>query len=598
LASSGDILQRIRELAVQSSNATNSASDRQALQTEVGELASELNRVAQTTNFNGKNLLDGSMGTATFQVGADANQTIQATGANFLTSTYGDNRIEGSPAAVTDATSAAATTATINGSRGSATINTLTTSTAKSVATTINAQTANTGVTATARTDAALTLGAESYTMTVEGDNAGAAVTVSFTVGTGANSADDYASAINAFNAQTSKTGVTAQYDETNNKLKLSHSSGADIKLTNTKVGGNTALSAQNYTAAGALNGAANAMTAANDASTVMGRVTMDSENSFSVTETATTGFALAGGSTLKSVATLDVTTFDNAQLAIKIADAALASVNSQRAAFGALQSRFSSTISNLSATTENLSASRSRIVDTDFAAETASLTRGQILQQAGTAMLAQANSLPNGVLSLLRGHEVKQRFPAPVRRSGEFSVGGLYDYRFDYCYGAAGRACRRGAGLRGPPGGRPQPGCCGGNRRCRQGQGRAAFQERRGRRGGQAEPIGAGAGPGPRVLHRRRQPAHHRQSDRPAHQGSAAADSDPGSAADRQVDRCPLGRLAGQPGSLSPGAVVEARAAMRQCGPFYVMLALAKLVNSDRNKQVFPPLKSPLILP
>jgi flagellin len=404
LASSGDILQRIRELAVQSSNATNSASDRQALQTEVGELASELNRVAQTTNFNGKNLLDGSMGTATFQVGADANQTIQATGANFLTSTYGDNRIEGSPAAVTDATSAAATTATINGSRGSATINTLTTSTAKSVATTINAQTANTGVTATARTDAALTLGAESYTMTVEGDNAGAAVTVSFTVGTGANSADDYASAINAFNAQTSKTGVTAQYDETNNKLKLSHSSGADIKLTNTKVGGNTALSAQNYTAAGALNGAANAMTAANDASTVMGRVTMDSENSFSVTETATTGFALAGGSTLKSVATLDVTTFDNAQLAIKIADAALASVNSQRAAFGALQSRFSSTISNLSATTENLSASRSRIVDTDFAAETASLTRGQILQQAGTAMLAQANSLPNGVLSLLRG--------------------------------------------------------------------------------------------------------------------------------------------------------------------------------------------------
>jgi len=122
------------------------------------------------------------------------------------------------------------------------------------------------------------------------------------------------------------------------------------------------------------------------------------------VTETAATGFSLAGGSTLKSVATLDVTTFDNAQLAIKIADAALASVNSQRASFGALQSRFSSTISNLSATTENLSASRSRIVDTDFAAETASLTRGQILQQAGTAMLAQANSLPNGVLSLLRG--------------------------------------------------------------------------------------------------------------------------------------------------------------------------------------------------
>jgi flagellin len=407
LASSGDILQRIRELAVQSSNATNSASDRQALQTEVGELAAELNRVAQTTNFNGKNLLDGTMGAATFQVGADANQTIQATGANFLTSTYGDNRIEGNPSVVAAGNTSGGTTATINGSRGSATITTTaTTSTAKSVAASINAQTAKTGVTATAKTDVNLALGSnESYTMTVVGDNTGSAATVSFTIGAGANSADDFASAINAFNAQTSKTGVTAQYDEVNGGLKLSHSTGADIVLTNTKTGGNTAgtLNVANYTAAGGL-GAAFDADANAAVATAMGRVTMDSENSFSVTEAAATGFNLAGGSTLKSVASLDVTTFDNAQLAIKIADAALASVNSQRASFGALQSRFSSTISNLSATTENLSASRSRIVDTDFAAETASLTRSQILQQAGTAMLAQANSLPNGVLSLLRG--------------------------------------------------------------------------------------------------------------------------------------------------------------------------------------------------
>jgi flagellin len=133
------------------------------------------------------------------------------------------------------------------------------------------------------------------------------------------------------------------------------------------------------------------------------GRVTMDSEKSFSVAD-AGSGLALAAASSLKSVSSLDVTSFDNAQLAIKIADAALASVNSKRAQYGALQSRFSSAISNLQSTTENLSASRSRIVDTDFAAETANMTRGQILQQAGTAMLAQANSLPNGVLSLLRG--------------------------------------------------------------------------------------------------------------------------------------------------------------------------------------------------
>ena len=93
LSSSGDILQRIRELAVQSSNSTNSASDRQALQTEVGQLGSELNRIAQTTTFNGQNLLDGTMGTANFQVGADANQLISATGANFNTNTYGNNNV-------------------------------------------------------------------------------------------------------------------------------------------------------------------------------------------------------------------------------------------------------------------------------------------------------------------------------------------------------------------------------------------------------------------------------------------------------------------------------------------------------------------------
>ena len=132
--------------------------------------------------------------------------------------------------------------------------------------------------------------------------------------------------------------------------------------------------------------------------------MTLDSEKSFSVAEDTDTGFALAASSSLKSVANIDIGSFDGAQAAIKVADAALAAVNGQRAEYGALQSRFESAISNLSSTTENLSASRSRIVDTDFASETAKLTRGQILQQAGTSMLAQANSLPNGVLSLLRG--------------------------------------------------------------------------------------------------------------------------------------------------------------------------------------------------
>jgi flagellin len=416
LASSGDILQRIRELAVQSSNATNSSSDRQALQTEVGQLGSELNRIAQTTSFNGQALLDGTMGTANFQVGADANQLISASGANFLTNTYGNNRIANDASAVKkDALgNAVVGKLTISGSIGTATVDTTAAaagvkgSTAKSVAADINSQTAKTGVTATAQTDVNLNLGAESYSFAINSDNPSTApVTVSFAVSGTASTAADYAAGINAINAQTAKTGVTAQYDSINKGMKLTNASGENINLTQGTTA-NTKFDVDGYKADGKVQAASQSIITAAAAATVNGRVTFDSQNSFSVTETTTTGLAIgkatAQGSTLNSVSTLDVTTFDGAQLALKIADAALATVNGQRAQYGALQSRFSSAISNLQSTTENLSASRSRIVDTDFASETANMTRGQILQQAGTAMLAQANSLPNGVLSLLRG--------------------------------------------------------------------------------------------------------------------------------------------------------------------------------------------------
>jgi flagellin len=408
LASSGDILQRIRELAVQSSNSTNSASDRQALQTEVGQLSSELNRIAQTTTFNGQTLLDGTMGTANFQVGADANQLISASGSNFLTNTYGNNRVaDDQIATVGAASNITAGTVTVNGARGSADIDTVVGDatatppvigdTAKSIADKINKITGDTGVTATARTDVNMTLtSGTAYSFELKGDN-GTAKTISFTTGSGT-SASDYASGISAINAQSASTGITAQYDQENGGIKLTHASGNDIAITNSSQNMDLAT----YKADGDMNAATTGVTEG----TVNGRITMDSAQSFSI-EDGGSGLALGttnnGSSTLNSVAALDVTSFEGAQLAIKVADAALATVNGQRADFGALQSRFASTIANLSTTAENLSASKSRIVDTDFAAETASMTRGQILQQAGTAMLAQANQLPNGVMSLLR---------------------------------------------------------------------------------------------------------------------------------------------------------------------------------------------------
>ncbi|MBD8630550.1 flagellin [Oxalobacteraceae sp. CFBP 8755] len=401
LSSSGDILQRVRELAVQSSNASNSASDRKALQTEVTQLTSELNRIANTTEFNGQKLLDGSSGTSNFQVGANAGQLISMTGANFNTSTYGNNQIKGGAAAVAATSGATVGSVVISGSLGSSTsIATATTDSAKTIAAKINDQTAKTGVTAGAKTEARLqTVAADSaFALDVKSDNA-ASVRVSFSVtGTGTK-AEDYAAAVSAFNAQTAKTGITAQYAD--GGLKLTNSSGANIEVANANAAAGPAITMSSYTSAGAPNTATSIAGATSGIAN--GNVTLDSEKSFSVVDT-TTGFSLGGASALKSVADLDVSTFEGAQLAIKTADAALSAVNSQRAEYGALQSRFESAISNLSSSTENLSASRSRIVDTDFAAETAKMTRGQILQQAGTSMLAQANSLPNGVLSLLRG--------------------------------------------------------------------------------------------------------------------------------------------------------------------------------------------------
>lgn len=418
LSSSGDILQRVRELAVQSSNSSNSASDRKALQTEVTQLTSELNRIANTTEFNGQKLMDGSMGTANFQVGANAGQLISMSGANFNTSTYGNNRLDASAkqAVVTETNGigGGAKSMTINGSQGSAELDIAEGSSAKDAAAVINKASGETGVTATAKSEALVKASFEedagkSFTFELASNNS-EAVKVSFSV-SGEN-ADGYAAAISAFNAQSAKTGVTASYDAEAKGLKLTNADGADIKLKNVSTDEASEATMSTYGADNKpLSGAATPIPAVDTrgefGATAVGRLVLDSEKSFSVADTSDFGLAAGdtkGSSDLKSVAKLDISTFEGAQLAIKIADAALGQVNSQRAEYGALQSRFESAISNLSSSTENLSASRSRIVDTDFAAETAKMTRGQILQQAGTSMLAQANSLPNGVLSLLRG--------------------------------------------------------------------------------------------------------------------------------------------------------------------------------------------------
>ena len=305
LSATTDNLQRIRQLAVQSANATNSASDRAALQTEVGQLKSEIDRVGNSSSFNGVSLLNGSNSSFVFQVGANttANDTITVSG-------------------LPNATLAGLGSVSSASTQSSA-ISSLTT-----------------GAVADSATDF----------IKINGTSIGP-------ISAASTSSDRANQLVTAINNISTTTGVNATIDTVSNKIVLSSS-------------GNIAVTT--------------------------GSASVATDDGFAGTETAT-------ATTQTGLNNLDVSSFAGAQLAIKQIDSALNQVNNARATLGAVQDRFTSVVTNLQTTSENLSSSRSRIQDTDFAAETANETKNQILQQAGTAILAQANSLPNNVLTLLK---------------------------------------------------------------------------------------------------------------------------------------------------------------------------------------------------
>lgn len=406
LAEIGNNLQRLRELAVQSANATNSASDRAALQAEASQLTAEITRVASQTQFNGINLLDGSFANQAFQVGANANQTISITsignaqatalGAHQMTL---DGTITGSTLAASTTYAAngigAETDLTISTASGGTTaaISYAANSDAKAIAAAINTAASGYGVTATASNSATLS------GISANGD-------VSFTLNGTAISAvgvttADYTSLMSAINASTGSTGVVASFTTSGltNSLTLTAADGRDISIldyanTSAVVGDTMNFSGVTLTEGG------------NDSSIRVGTVLLSSSKGAMSTANANADvFPVAGTntSTLASVAAASIATASGAQSAISVIDSALAAISSSRADLGAYQNRFNSAISSLQTSSENISAARSRIRDADFAAETANMTRDQILQQAGTAMLAQANALPNNVLTLLR---------------------------------------------------------------------------------------------------------------------------------------------------------------------------------------------------
>jgi len=515
LQSITDSLQRMRDLSVQASNASNSASDRAAIQTEVNQLAQQIDTVAGQTSFNGVKLLDGSFNAQTFQVGANQGESISISAissakANSLgvgtTSSYsstqagnvaggqiraggitvngygiGPTNRDGVSAAGSD-DSAIAKAAAFNAVSGQTGVSAKANATAltgaagtaqgaiagdttdfiyvnnvklgaiaagtnaitqgANVAAAFNAVSNQSGVTATFNTTTgALSLNAADgrnidligggaalgsngntgLTMGAGGTIAGTAAATTFTalkagdmtvngydigaVSAGTDAATQGANVAAAINALTSKTGVTATLD-TNNYLTLSAGEGQAIT-----VGSNSANRAATATATGLATTQMDGSATSTNATVTRGSISLVSTGQSGITlggadianAGLTTGFTSATSSFGSGVAAIDVTTAAGAQNAISTIDSALANINSSRANLGAMQNRFTSVVSNLATTNENLSASRSRIQDTDFAAETANMTKAQILQQAGTAMLAQANQLPQGVLSLLK---------------------------------------------------------------------------------------------------------------------------------------------------------------------------------------------------
>jgi flagellin len=415
-------LQRIRELAVQAANPTNSASDRSALDAEVQQRLSELTRVGEQTTFNGSRLLDGSFGTATFQVGANVGETISLSLTQGVKATQIGQIASGT-------SSVEVTTANLTGT-GTITVG-------SGSAVTIGVASAGTAVGQTV--GSAYAKAAAINTASVPGLTASATNNVEFDLtAAGGSAGDTYSLRINgvdiyaaassatalsaqtitdAINAQSSNTGVSATL--TSGVLRLTASDGRDIAIgqdvssgaaggiaaqgngASTVSGvtyrdgqiGTTAQATANSTTAAAVNGGTLTLSA--------------SDNIVIAGDGAILGFAGASHTITKDSTTLstqNVLTVSAANNMITRVDAALSTVSSLRGTFGAVQNRLESTIANLQTTSENLSASRSRIRDADFAQETAQLTRAQILQQAGTAMLAQANAIPNNVLSLLRG--------------------------------------------------------------------------------------------------------------------------------------------------------------------------------------------------
>jgi flagellin len=407
LGETTNILQRMRELSVQSANDTNTSQDRDSLDAEFQQLKSEIDRIAGTTSFNNKVLLDGSF-SGTFQVGANANQSISVGIASAKSTSLGGNiysqtlaLTSGLDADGTDAASSftglganelvvagfnigAAATDGVSAAGG--------TTSALATVSAINSMASTTGVSASATASTFTATGA-SYAGTLDNTNFlyinGQQVDGSYT------DQDSFIALVNS-----KVTGVTASSVDATH-VKFTASDGRNISIA-AEGGAATDVGREIFSTTADIGAVGTEV--------VVGRggVSLSSTVDFSVNEAGAladaeiTGESGTATATATYVSSLDIKTASKSATAIQALDMALSDVDRSRGDLGAIQNRFESTIANLSNVSENLSAARSRILDADIAQETSAMTKNNILQQAGVSILAQANQAPQLALSLL----------------------------------------------------------------------------------------------------------------------------------------------------------------------------------------------------
>jgi len=409
-----DNLQSIRTLAVESANGSNSSSDRAALDQEVQQQIAEITRIASQTSFNGQNVLDGSSGVTTYQVGANVGDTISVNLSQGVRADQIGQVANKTGTAVGATALTAANPVTIQVGTGTAVA---IGNTSPGAANASNALGGESSSSAYAKVQAINAAGVAGLTASADTNNTGAFGTIDNSAGTDAATYDlsingtaifsgagnlaagatlTAANVATQVNLYSSQTGVTASVSGGN--LTLDASDGRDINVQQTATKGTVAL--------GAGSTGINAASVVGATTTSTGLITLSASSNIAIGGAGSTALGFTAGTISLGAATLanqNVLTVANANATIAAVDSALATVSGFQSQLGAIQNRFTSTVSNLQATSQNLTASRSTIQDADFAAETANLTKSQVLQQAGISVLAQANQEPQLILKLLQ---------------------------------------------------------------------------------------------------------------------------------------------------------------------------------------------------